>query len=259
MSDSVSFDRVAGHYDRTRGMSEEGTRRSVELLNGELRGRGRVLEVGAGTGQLLLRLREAGVEVVGLDLAETMLLVLIGKAGGGAKVPLVLGDATAAPFRSASFGGAYLRWVLHLIPDWRGALAECVRVLGPGGVVLVLLGDYGGPRAEIQAKFDEIAGTHSRPVGLDWGATHELDAAMAELGATLRLPPLFREVEPQRIPGFLDSIDDNAFSWTWRVPERQRVLAAAEVRRWVAERLGPAEEIAPHEYEIQWRAYDVRT
>jgi SAM-dependent methyltransferase len=256
VSGSISYDRAAAAYDRTRGFSPEGQARSVQLLASELADRDPVLEIGVGTGQLAVPLRAAGVRVVGIDLAEPMLRALTAKAGGG-DVPLALADATSAPFLTDAFGGAYLRWVLHLVPAWRTLLAETVRVVRPGGVFVALVGAYEGPRARIQARFDEILGRDGRPVGLGWGAVEELDAAMAELGATLRLPPSFREIEPQRIPGFLDSIDQNAFSWTWRVPEPERTRAAAEVRRWVSDHLGPPEDIPPHEYEIQWRAYDL--
>src|SRR5205814_784551 len=113
-------------------------------------------------------------------------------------------DATVAPFRSDTFGGAYLRWVLHLVPAWQTLLEEMIRVVRPGGVFLALVGYYEGPRAEIQERFGRIVGYESRPVGLDWGSVEELDRAMAALGAHLRLPPSFTDVEPQRVPEFLD-------------------------------------------------------
>ena len=52
MDGSVAFDRAAEYYDRTRGSSPEGLRKTIDLLTGELRDRGTVLEVGVGTGQL---------------------------------------------------------------------------------------------------------------------------------------------------------------------------------------------------------------
>ena len=69
---------------------------------------------------------------------------LVEKAGGRSPFPLVQGDATRMPFANQSFGAVYLRWVLHLIPDWRAALMESVRVTGRGGVLLlILLGSAG--------------------------------------------------------------------------------------------------------------------
>jgi len=253
---SVAFDRVADAYDRTRGFSPGGLARTIELFSGEVRGRDPVLDVGVGTGQLAIPLREAGVRVVGIDLAEPMLRVLRGKPGG-ADVPVAIADATRSPFPDAAFGGAYLRWVLHLVPSWRALLDEVVRLVRPGGVFLALLGRYEGPRAEIQRRFQELVGRDDRPVGLDWGATDELDAAMAELGAALRLLPSFEDPERERIPAFLDGIDANAFSWTWPISEDERRRASAELRHWVRDRFGPPEDIPAHRYEVQWRAYDL--
>lgn len=125
---SVAFDRAAEYYDATRGFDEEGTRRQTALLLEESTGRGRVLEVGVGTGQVALPLHEAGVDVIGLDLARPMMDKLIAKTGGTLVFPLVQADATRMPFPDDVFGAAYLRWVLHLIPAWETAAQEMVRV-----------------------------------------------------------------------------------------------------------------------------------
>jgi ubiquinone/menaquinone biosynthesis C-methylase UbiE len=133
MADSVAFDRAAAYYDRTRGFTPEGERRTIELLSGELAGRGRIVEIGVGTGQVALPLHAAGIDVVGVDLARPMMDRLVEKAGGRPTIPLVQGDATRLPLRDGAFGGAYFRWVLHLIPDWGSVMRELVRVVGLGG------------------------------------------------------------------------------------------------------------------------------
>ena len=134
VSGSVRFDRAAEFYDASRAIAPEAMERTIELLAGELRGRGRVLEVGIGTGLLALPLREAGLELAGLDLSGPMLAKVVEKAGGHAPFPLALADATRMPYEDGAFGGAYLRWVLHLIPHWRALVAEVVRTVRPGGV-----------------------------------------------------------------------------------------------------------------------------
>ena len=75
MSGSIRFDGAADHYDRTRAISDETMERTISLLASELRDRGRVLEVGVGTGLLALRLHEAGIPVSGLDLSAPMLRI----------------------------------------------------------------------------------------------------------------------------------------------------------------------------------------
>jgi ubiquinone/menaquinone biosynthesis C-methylase UbiE len=123
MGESVRFDRAADEYDRTRAISDRAMAQTIELLRSELEGRGRVLEVGVGTGLLTLPLHEAGIPVAGIDLTPAMLGKLVEKADGRPPFPLVLADAIRMPFLDGTFGGAYLRWVLHLIPDcgrWSG-------------------------------------------------------------------------------------------------------------------------------------------
>ncbi|MGH2630590.1 MAG: class I SAM-dependent methyltransferase, partial [Actinomycetota bacterium] len=158
MSDSVSFDRAAEYYDETRGLSEEGVRRTTAVLARSFSNAARVLEVGVGTGQVALPLHDAGLDLAGIDLAQPMLDTLLEKAGGRSPFPLVCGDATRMPFRDGAFDGAFLRWVLHLIPDWRAAVHEIARVMAPGAMFAAALGSYGGRRSEIQARFAEVTG-----------------------------------------------------------------------------------------------------
>ncbi len=191
MERSVAFDRAAEYYDRTRGNSSEGLRKTIGLLTGEVRGRGAVLEVGIGTGQLGLPMHEAGIQVTGLDLARPMMDVLMEKAGGRTPFPLAQCDATRMPFCDGAFGAAYLRWVLQLIPAWEDALAEIVRVVRPGGVVLASLASDGGPRSEVRGRFAEVMGLSIEPPGLAYDGYDELDTAAIALGLAPRaLPPI---------------------------------------------------------------------
>jgi SAM-dependent methyltransferase len=254
---SVVFDRAADYYDATRGGSPEGERAMVELLVRELGGRGRTLELGVGTGLVALPLQAAGIPLVGLDLSRPMMDRLIDKAGGGSPFPLVQGDATRMPFPDAVFGAAYLRWVLHLIPNWERALAEVVRVMRRGGVLAVSMGAFAGPWAEIQARFGELANVSIAPAGLMWGRFDLLDEAMVALGATPRELPPITEAENETLAQWIDGIAGNKYSWTWKVEDPELLASvAAEVRDWAEERFGPLD--GPRgTFDIFWRAYDL--
>jgi SAM-dependent methyltransferase len=254
---SISFDRAAAYYDETRGLTEVAMRQQTELLAGQLHGRGRTLEVGVGTGQVALPLAAAGIPMTGLDLAEPMIRVLVEKAGT-LPFPLVLGDATRLPFADASFGAGVARWVFHLIARWRIALEELVRVVRPGGVLVILLGSYGtGPRAQVQDRFNELLGLPNEPVGIMWGDVPTLDRAMTDLGASPRPLPVLTDVEAQPLDVFLEGIETNRYSWTWRVPSEDLARVAPEVRSWAEERFGPLDRTPPHRFELSWRAYDL--
>ena len=254
---SVAFDRAAEFYDRTRAVDDAAMARTVEILVAELEGRGRVLEVGVGTGLIGLRAHAAGVDVHGLDLSAPMIAKIAEKAGGSNPFPLVLADATRQPFADDAFGAAYLRWVLHLIPAWREVLAEVARVVAPGGVFLANLGAYGGPRREGQLRFAEITGISIEPVGLAWGANDELDAAMAEHGASVRELEPVHEGGTEPFRAFLDEIRENRFSWTWNVPEDVRLRAVEDLEPWAKERWGDLDEPRRYEHATVWRAYDL--
>jgi ubiquinone/menaquinone biosynthesis C-methylase UbiE len=254
---STSFDHAAEYYDETRGLTDAAVREQTDLLAGQLRDRGRTLEVGVGTGQVALPLAAAGIPMTGLDLAEPMLRVLTSKAGS-VPFPLVLGDATNLPFEGASFGAGVARWVFHLIAEWRSALAELVRVVRPGGVLLILLGSYGkGPRAQIQDRFNELLGIANEPIGIMWGDVETLDRAMTELGTSPRALPVLTDVEAQPLSVFLDGIERNRYSWTWRVSRDDLRRVAPEVRAWAIERFGPLDRTPEHRFELAWRAYDL--
>jgi SAM-dependent methyltransferase len=231
--------------------------RTIELLASELRGRDRVLEVGVGTGLLALPLREAGIEVAGVDLSPAMLRKCVEKAGGTVPLPLVVGDATRLPFADGAFGAAYLRWVLHLVPDWRAVLAEVVRVVRPGGVFLVNLGAYEEARKAIQDRFAEITGVSLDPVGLHWADYDELESAMTALGARVRELPSVNEGGTESLGEFVEGIEENRYSWTWPLGDDERLLAAAEVRSWAEERFGPLDERQRFEHATRWLAYDL--
>jgi SAM-dependent methyltransferase len=257
MSGSISFDRAAEYYDRTRGMSEEGTRRTVKLLTDELGDRGQVLEVGVGTGQLAIPLHRAGVPVIGIDIAWSMLAKLIEKAGGPA-IPLMIGDASGMPVADDSFGGAYFRWVLHLIPAWELVAAELARVVRPGGTILANLGGKGtGPRAELHQRFVEVAGITDHPAGLGWSDFEALDAVMTKLGAIPRALPVFADTERDGADAFMDALEGNLHSWTWPMPEDLRLRTAADVRDWAVVRFGPLDRLPKQTFDVVWRAYDL--
>jgi SAM-dependent methyltransferase len=257
VGESIRFDRAAEFYDRTRSIDDDAMARTIGLLAAELRDRGRVLEVGVGTGLLALPLSAEGVEVIGLDLSAPMLLKLLEKAGGRPSFPLVLGDATRIPIGDDRLGGAYLRWVLHLIPDWRAVLAEIVRVVRPSGVFVASLGAYGGERTEISERFAQLAGVTMAPVGLFWDDFDALDRAMVEMGASPREMPSLHETGDEPLAEFLKGIEENRYSWTWSIEESVRLRALAEVLLWAEGRFGPLEERRPFEHRSRWRAYDL--
>ena len=259
MSDrSVGFDRAAEYYDRTRGFSPEAFDALMEVLTAELGRRERCLEIGVGTGLLALALADRGVPMIGADIARPMLDELVAKSGGRAPFPLVQADATRLPFRDGSLGCAVFRHVLHLIPDWRGALAELVRALQGGGRLVVVEGTFHeGAWWDLVSRFLHEAGDIPFGVGLD---AREIETAHEELlalgargGEVASIPDRSRETMGE----FLDQMEAGMHSWTWRTEEPERRRAVESVRRWAIERYGSLDGPASPDYRLVVRVYDL--
>src|SRR5579859_7963426 len=99
--------------------------------------RGRVLEIGIGSG-LNLPLYGVGVDtVIGLDPSERLLSMARRRAAkADAPVELMQGSAAAIPLDGGSVDMVVMTWTLCSIPDPVAALGEMRRVLKPGGALL---------------------------------------------------------------------------------------------------------------------------
>ena len=189
-----------------------------------------MLEIGVGTGALAVPLSARGARVVGIDLSDAMMGHIAGKGGG---VSLAAADATRLPFGDRAFAGSYARWVLHLIPAWRSAVAELCRVTRPGGVIAIEPGGFAGRWQVVMERMVEAIGPAAEPVGLSRGREPEaLDEAFVDAGAE----PLGVVDIPGHFAGSLRSFFDEAlartYSWTWRASDEDLARGVATVRAW---------------------------
>jgi SAM-dependent methyltransferase len=99
----------------------------------------RVIDVGCGPGNYTRPLaRSAGGGLtIGLDASEAMVAAAAAR-GGGENLAYVRGDACSLPFEDGCFDVACSVGVIHMIEEPLVALGEMVRVLAPGGRLLVL-------------------------------------------------------------------------------------------------------------------------
>lgn len=102
------------------------------------RATGEVLEVAVGTGRNL-GFYPPGAHLTGLDYSPAMLAIAGERARTlGSQVDLREGDAHALPFADGSFDTVVCTLGLCSVHDDRRAVAELVRVLRPGGLLLLL-------------------------------------------------------------------------------------------------------------------------
>jgi SAM-dependent methyltransferase len=259
-SGRVSFDRAAEYYDQTRALPSAALEGVVDRLVAELEGRGRCLEIGVGTGRIALPLAGAGIPMAGIDVSSSMVGRLVAKAGGYPPFPVALADATRLPFRDHLFGAALSVHVFHLIPRWEAAVDEVLRVVRPGGVVLV---DLGGPEddpvvSSVEERFGAAAGFDARKrPGVTRDTTPDLDARFASAGCALRFLEPVPVTWEWTLAELVDRLGDGIYSWTWGVDEAARRRAADEVRAWAASEYGPLDALREQHGEIRYRAYDL--
>ena len=99
----------------------------------------RVIDVATGTGDLALELADAGIpSVIGLDFSSGMIAAARDKISGRTRVALVQGDGMALPLDDGAVDGLTISFGLRNLPDYDAAIREFVRVVRPGGRIVVL-------------------------------------------------------------------------------------------------------------------------
>ncbi len=106
--------------------------------------RGRVLDVGSGTGALAFAIAKAknGCQVTGIDPSKEYVGYARSLNSFGSRVSFQEGDAQRLRFPSASFQCSLSLLVFNFIPDPAKALREVARVTRPGGMISAAVWDY---------------------------------------------------------------------------------------------------------------------
>ncbi|MDX2176568.1 MAG: class I SAM-dependent methyltransferase [Candidatus Sumerlaeia bacterium] len=144
---------AAGHdlflplYDPLTRLLGADAARAQLIAQASLRPGQRVLEIGCGTGSLVVRLTRDNpeVEVAGLDPDPRALARARRKAErAGVSIRFEQGYADELPFEAGSFDAVFSSLMLHHLeePQQAAALAEVRRVLRPGGALHLL--DFAG-------------------------------------------------------------------------------------------------------------------
>jgi SAM-dependent methyltransferase len=135
VSRSVSFDRIAGTYDATRGGFTVGKSFADAAQAHITPPPARIVELGVGTGLVARPLTERGYDVLGVDLSPKM--IAVARERIGARVAVA--DVTAAPIAAASCDAVVAARVLHVVGDPGAVLADAARIVRPDGRVVVIL------------------------------------------------------------------------------------------------------------------------
>lgn len=102
-----------------------------------------VLDVGTGAGFIAFLLADLGKNVIGIDLSEDMVQIANRNAKDyGFNVDFKVGDAENLPFEDESFDAVVNRHVLWTLPNPERAIHEWRRVLRPGGILIIIDGNW---------------------------------------------------------------------------------------------------------------------
>jgi demethylmenaquinone methyltransferase/2-methoxy-6-polyprenyl-1,4-benzoquinol methylase len=134
---AAMFDGVAKNYDRANDLLSFGSariwRKQVAKLVNPQSGQS-ILDLAAGTGSSSAAFAKAGVKVFAADFSNGML------EEGRKRHPeieFVFADATNLPFQEAEFDTVTISFGLRNVENTELALAEMLRVLKPGGKLVV--------------------------------------------------------------------------------------------------------------------------
>lgn len=252
MESSLTFDRAVEFYDKTRGLPDDVMERVLELIRPHLKSRS-CIEIGVGTGRFALPLAAAGVEIVGIDLSEPMLRRLIAQREGD-RPAVVLCNALRLCFDDATFDTGLACHVFHLIPEWKQALAEHLRVVRPGGVIAHDYGDFGHYEwRELMSEFLATAGLPEKHRGAN--EAEEVDDAARTLGAEVEVLEPIHGVRRISLARSIKGLERGTFSITWGADDVTRKRAADHVRAWAQERFGDLEVEREIPFVVRWRLY----
>jgi SAM-dependent methyltransferase len=248
---SISFDPAADLYDATRGYPPEVAEAiGVALCAAAGAGPGsHFLELGIGTGRIALPLLACGTDVTGVDISQRMVDRLRANlAARRAEHPerpwgtleVHLADMSALPFPDASFDAVVAVHVLHLVPGWREALGEALRVLRPGGALLIANDRHPDTSyGQIRAQWRAIAREQGADVDPPGAAGREavVDELRARGLAVLATIPV--RWTCQRSPReSLDDVAGRVWSSTWAVPEPLFARSVERLGEWAREQFG---------------------
>ncbi|MTD56758.1 class I SAM-dependent methyltransferase [Amycolatopsis pithecellobii] len=133
---AAMFDDVAGGYDRANSFMTFGfdrrwrttTARVLDARSGE-----KVLDLAAGTGVSTAEYSRGGAWCVAADFSLGML-----RRGKHRELPMVAADALRLPFADDSFDAATISFGIRNFVDTKAALVELLRVVKPGGRLVIL-------------------------------------------------------------------------------------------------------------------------
>ncbi len=151
-----------------------------------------------------LRRYKSGLEIMGIDLSPHMLSKAAERVQrlGLKRVSLAVMDAGKLAFANASFDAVAAMFVMTVVPDPAGVMAEIRRILRPGGMAICV--NHFSRERGLRAAVEHGLARYSRRLG--WHPVFPLETVTATPGMRLveadDMPPfgLFTLLKLQKLP-----------------------------------------------------------
>jgi phosphatidylethanolamine/phosphatidyl-N-methylethanolamine N-methyltransferase len=189
-----TYDRWAPVYDLVFGTVFEKARKAAISACEDVGGR--VLEVGVGTGISLPYYSER-CRIVGVDISGAMLEVARQRVTDLRMTnveQLAIMDVQDLAFPDGSFDVVTAQYVVNTVPDPEAALDEFIRVLRPGGELIVVnrVGAEGGARLKVEKLLEPVVERLGWRSDFPWARFEDWIAENGRVSLAERrpLPPL---------------------------------------------------------------------
>lgn len=214
----LDYDEEAERYDVLRGGEPRAAAAAEAVLSLVPAPARELLDVACGTGIVTRRFAaaRAGLRVTGADLSPSMTRMAVARLPGA----VVRADSRRLPFGDARFDAVASVWLLHLMPgpeDVRAVVAECARVLRPGGVYVTTV--HKGASHNVGSDIDAVLAARPRSPVPD--APDAVDACAAAHGLLPAGEARFRGHGQGRSPR--RTIDDLRRGWFVTLPPGEPV------------------------------------
>jgi ubiquinone/menaquinone biosynthesis C-methylase UbiE len=157
MSDTSSWSRLKSEIYSLLGRNPKSNRMVAEIAS--LEPTHVVLDVGCGPGAAVRAAAGSVARAVGVDRSEPMIAIARRRSEGFANAEFVAAGAEELPFPDATFDRV---WTIHAFHHWEDrsrGIAECLRVLKPGGRLLIVESDTTSAHGLDQERAAEVAET----------------------------------------------------------------------------------------------------
>ncbi len=189
-----TYDRWAPVYDLVFGTVFEKARKAAIAACEEVGGR--VLEVGVGTG-ISLPYYSNRCRIVGVDISGAMLEVARQRVADLRMTnveELAIMDVQDLQYETASFDVVTAQYVVNTVPDPEAALDEFMRVLRPGGELIVVnrVGAESGARLKVEKLLEPVVERLGWRSDFPWARFENWmsENGTVELAGRRPLPPL---------------------------------------------------------------------